>query len=170
MNSSMESHFDLAPHDDSNIEAIDAEVVDETTSDIVATNKESQIKTPDDLAIVKREEVRENYEHSQSALVKNLSVGGKLLNQISDNLDDVKMEIGNQNRLYESAGTLMKALNDTAKTLVGLHTDAGSIFGDVNKIEIDNSQNNVAVGPDTLQQLADLAKQHNGIVTDGSSE
>lgn len=166
---SFEDHFDLAPHEDDVENVIDAEVVKETTSEISITNKESQLTKPDDFSIVKVEEVRENYEKSQAALAKNLSVGGKLLNQISDNLEDSNMEPGNQNRLYESAGTLMKALNDTAKTLVSLHQDAGSIFGDVSKVEINNTQNNVsAVGPEFLQQLADMAKIHNGISIDGS--
>ena len=168
MNPVMEDHFNAAPHKDSNLEVIKSEVIEEATSEISISNKESQLKISDDLSIVNREEVRENYEHSQSALVRSLSVGEKLLKKISDDLDYSVIEIGNQNRLYESAGMLMKALNDTAKTLVKLHIDAGNIFGDVNKIEIDNSKNTVAVGPDTLQQLADLAKQHNGIITNGS--
>lgn len=168
MNKSMEEFFDAAPHEE--IEAIDAEIVNETSKEIKKSAKETDIIKADDLSIVKREEVRENYELSQNTLAKNLDVGGKLLDQISANLAAANIEIGKQNKLYESAGALMRSLTETAKVLTSLHQDAGTIFGDVNKIEIDNSQNNFPVGPEALQQLADLTKQFNGISTDGSEE
>lgn len=144
--------------------------IEESKGEITIADTNSPARTDiEDLILVKPQEVRENYDTSKTALVKNLTVGGELLDQISkslsdnepDHLEDDDDGGGKKtpnNRLYETAGALMKAINDTAKTLASLHQEAGNILGDVKKVEIDNSHKELNVSASDLNDMVKILK------------
>lgn len=149
-------------------EFFNAEEVDEESTEVtVVENTElllpTQIESIEDLILVKPEEVRENYDTSRVSLVKNLVVGGELLDQISQSLSDHDPDGDSpvNNRLYETAGALMKAINDTAKTLASLHQEAGNILGDIKKVEIDNSHKEIKFNVDgaDMQDMVRMFKK-----------
>jgi hypothetical protein len=144
-----------------NVVAVDEEASEVTVVEDVEVLPPAPINQVDELLLVKPIEVRENYDTSKGALVKNLEVGGELLEQISQSIADHDPADGSQpnNRLYETAGALMKAINDTAKTLASLHQEAGNILGDVKKVEIDNSHKEINVSAADMQDFVKMLKK-----------
>lgn len=152
-NEKMEDFFGAEKMDTTEViqgEIVLDEEIDKSSTELVPA------AVVDDLVLVKPKEVRENYDKSREALEKNLEVGTKLLDNISDNLEDTDPEPKSNNRLYESVGSLIKAMNETAKTLASLHQEAGSILGDAKKIEIDNSHKEINFAPEDMQELVKM--------------
>lgn len=150
----MEKFFKAEEITEDSIEVIESEEVIEGE---IVSSEVAIIDSVNDLVLVKPEEVRKNYDESRDALEKNLEVGTALLDQIKESISDVEPDQKGNNRLYESAGSLMKAITETAKTLASLHQEAG-ILGD-SKVNIDNSHKEIHVSASDMQDMVKMFKK-----------
>lgn len=146
MTQEMEKFFDVEPIEEAElaqVEVIDGEIAPD------------HITTVDDLVLVTPDEVRQNYDTARAALIKNLEVQNHML---TGALDHTPEDPSKQARFMEGVSSVMKTMNETAKLLSSIHQDAGNILGDVNKVEIDNSHQEVNISAETMQDIAKLVR------------
>jgi len=123
----------------------------------------------DDLFLIKPEEIRENYNKARNTLNDNLELGGRVLKDLCDNLstknDDVIPDIDSPElvvidpKIYGNVSMLIKALNETARTLATIHQEAGTNLGNVKSVNIDNSKKVIAASSNDMLMLAKELKK-----------
>ena len=108
----------------------------------------------DNMEIISQEEIRSNYDLAHEHLVKALETGSELL-EIARN----SIRQSPDNSIYiERAAGLIRAINESSKSLASIHQDVGSILGNVKNIELTKNDNFIADSND-ISDLIEKFKQ-----------
>lgn len=136
--------LDLTPNQSKEIEYVPLE--DRVGSSLQKDSKE-------DVKLITSEEVRENYDRARKTLINSMEVGNECLNKVSEDLKTIKKpEISN--RMYECVGTLMRALDSSAKTLTTIHQNAGKLYTEtVKEVNIDNRKQTVNMNSSDINKI-----------------